>query len=208
MKLRLLLMIVILALAACTGGEAPAESTAVPEESTDVPAEVAPTQAVIVVTRDPNDSPFGAVDEEVEVTEDPNPDALFDSIRIIRMGGGDGVETIELELRQDGSYVRNGTAGVISPENVLEVDAQLDEVQFFRMNGDMLGPGGDDRAFTYGVTVERAGSRRTIQADDRYMPIVFKEFVARVLQIGVGPQSTPIQRPTEQSPTEPPTPAS
>ncbi|MCA9883616.1 MAG: hypothetical protein KC708_11620 [Anaerolineae bacterium] len=185
MKLRVLLMILIVALAACTGGEPTAEVTAEPEAAAEEPAVVAPTQAVIVVTRDPNSSPFGSVQQSEEATEDPFPDALFDSIRIIRVGGGEGVEQIELDIRQDGTYVRNGVPGVITPEEVIEIDAQLDELQFFDMTGDMLGPGGDDRAFTYGITVERAGTRRTVQADDRYMPTILKEFVARILMIGL-----------------------
>lgn len=183
MKISVLLVILALVLAACSSGDAPAATNA-PEEPTQAAA-VNPTQAVIVVTRDPSDNPFGAVDESVEVTEDPNPDAMFDSIRFVRVGGGEGAETIELMLQADGTYTRNGTAGVITPERVVEIDTLLDSLNFFNIAGDMLGPGGDEFMFTYVVTVNRAGVERTIQSDDNRMPQAYKEFVAELMSIGL-----------------------
>jgi hypothetical protein len=184
MKISMLLILLALILAACAGDDPAPQATAEPSQPTQAGDAASPTQAAIIVTRDPSSDPFGVVSEDAEVTEDPNPEAVFDSIKLVRVGGGEGVDMIELDLRQDGTYVRNGVAGVISQQEVMEMDTMLDELRFFDMAGDMIGPGGDDFSFTYVVTVQRADGERVVQSQDGMMPQEYREFITALLLIG------------------------
>ena len=118
-------------------------------------------------------------------TEDPFAELPFDQIVLHRSAGRDDSSTIDLTLRADGSYVRNGVEGSISPERINEIDDAIQDVNFFGMQALMLGPSAEDIAYRYRLTVQRGSQRRTINSQDGFMPEPYLQVLAQVLDVGL-----------------------
>ncbi len=192
MRLWILLISLSIAIVACTG-EAPAEGdTPVPQDtSNNVEPTPDPNDAVAVVTLTP--MPEG---DALEVplpqtlvaseTEDPNAALVFDQLIFVRYGGPEGTEPINLILQQDGSYTLNDQPGATTPDRVIQLDDLLDEINFFGMQGTLLGPNTDTEDYRYRITVIRADDERTLQAQDGFYPQELGRIFGQLLAITAG----------------------
>lgn len=185
MRLRLkslwILVLVAGVLAACA-----TEPAAVTEEAGEQPTlTLEPTRPVIIVTRPPvtlTPLPGEVLDEELI---DQDIDLVFDRLQLVRTGRGDEIPPIQIVLNQDGTYTRDGIPGMISPEEVLAIDALLDEISFFTMDASMLPAGPPDGvSFRYALTVTRAGAERSVQSQDGFMPQPYLDLLTRLFEIG------------------------
>src|SRR3989304_2545583 len=124
-----LVIISLLVLAACNGTTAPTatpEPTAVPDTATPEPVQQATPIAVDSLP------PVGEMISSA--TEDPEAGLVFDSIVFIQTGGASNIE-LTIELLSDGTLIRNGETSTVSQEDVLAIDAMLDELNFFGIQG-------------------------------------------------------------------------
>lgn len=183
----LLLLAGLLIMAACAPEEA-SPTAALPE------ATLEPTAPIgVVVTRAPVDEAGGdfALPEAgvgtlvASETEDPNAGLIFDRVRLTRSGGPRSEEGVVLEIFQNGSYTRNGASGSISQQEVARLDALLDEINFFGLQGNMLGPSGEDPAYRFTLTVVRGADERTIQSQDGWMPQAYIQLLAEFFEVGM-----------------------
>lgn len=104
------------------------------------------------------------------LTEDPEIGLIFDVLNYTRTGGITG-QPINIQLRQDGTLVRDGVTSSIGTAEVQRIDGLLDAVNFFGIQGiffSMRGASPDTYRYTLGV--ERNGSSAMITADDGLTP--------------------------------------
>jgi len=193
MHYRILILSILMALftTACGGDE-----IVVPETNVDVNAEATtePTApAVVVVTRSPAEElPEGALEIPLpgtlvaSETEDPDIDLVFDRILFIRSGGGEDIPRVEIEILQSGLISINGTPSNTIPQTIINIDNMIDEINFFGMQGAMLGPSADNDDFRYSLTVQRGDLERTIQSQDGFMPAVYEQLLGEILRLGLG----------------------
>lgn len=117
-------------------------------------------------------------------TQDPFADVPFDRIYVTRYGGGDNIPAVELEIFADGRYVRDGVSGLLMPEQVEGLNDLINEINFYGIQGTMLGPSAEDIAYRYSVTVDKGAMTRTINSQDQFMPQEYIVFLAQLLEIG------------------------
>jgi hypothetical protein len=183
-------------LAACGGADAPAQSSA-PDAPVELAAETAAQTAApafVIVTRPPiNEDPellatLPGPDELsfASATQDPDIDLIFDEIELFVYGGGDDAERIELIVRQDGSFLRNGVVGRISEARVLAIDRLIDQLNFFGLNASFISPA-ETRNRKYQLRIDRGTRSRTIQSEDGFMPVEYRMLLAEILNVGLVP---------------------
>jgi hypothetical protein len=183
-------------LAACGGADAPAQSLA-PDAPVEPAAETAAETAApafVIVTRPPvNEDPellatLPGPDELsfASATEDPDIDLIFDQIELFVYGGGDDAERIELIVRRDGNFLRNGVAGRISEARVLEIDRLIDQLNFFGLNANFISLA-ETRNRKYQLRIDRGTRSRTIQSEDGFMPVEYRMLLAEILNVGLVP---------------------
>src|SRR5262245_50070075 len=155
MRFRLVMMLAIGLLAAgCTG-----QPTAAPTQPAgETPATEAATPGLVIVTMapatelPPGGLPVGGVGTLVaSETEDPNAGMPFESIQLVRTGGEEGTPMVTININGDGSYTRDATAGVLAPERVQSIIDLIDSVNFFGMQGTLIGPATGSGAYQYAL---------------------------------------------------------
>lgn len=102
-------------------------------------------------------------------TEDPDAGLVFDVVYFNRSGGISG-QALSLQILGNGSGIFNGAAITVSPDQVTQLDNLIDQIGFFGLQGVFTSPGTSADIYTYDITVERAGSSRTITAQDGLIP--------------------------------------
>jgi len=203
----LLFIFTSLLLAACGGGQPQPENNNNNVDAT-APAEVvAEGTESVEPTDDPNivvvTLPSGTDDFALEVaapgtlvvseTEDPNVSAVFDQIIFTRSRGPEGAQRIQLELFQDGRFVLNGVQGQVPIETVLSIDLKIDEVNFFGLQGNMLGPPDEGDEYQYALTVIRGIDELSVVSMDGMMPTEYQQLLVMFLDIALNnlPDPTP-----------------
>lgn len=197
MRLRLLILPVLALLLASCGGPAAPTATAPAVEATSESAP-SPTPGLLIVTRDAaslTEEPVGALPIAAagtlvaSETEDPNAGKPFDSIQMSRIGSGsdETPEKIDIVINADGSYTRSGTSGVLTPDRVQALTDMIDKVNFFGLQGNMVGAATGTGVYQYALTITRAGASRTIVSTDGYMPQEYVQLVGAVFAVGLRP---------------------
>lgn len=190
--MRRLIMLVLtgLLLAACgttppeatSGPSAEATQSAVTNNTTGLTPGAPPaTEGPRQYTTD--QPPLPAPGTIVAATEDPNAGLVFDSLTLERTGGISG-ERLTVQVLSNGSVLRNGAASTISADQVTQIDALLDRMNFFQMQGVFTAPGAGADLFTYAITAERAGAVRTITAQDGLIPPELQTLITVLVQLG------------------------
>ncbi|MBI5666443.1 MAG: hypothetical protein HZC41_00425 [Chloroflexi bacterium] len=119
-------------------------------------------------------------------TEDPLAGTPFDRILFTRSGGIAG-QTLTIEIRGDGTVIRDGVTSQISPEQVQQITDILDRMNFFGLQGVFTAPGTGADVYQYSVTVERQGASRTIDAQDGLTPAQLMALITALSEIGATP---------------------
>jgi hypothetical protein len=180
-----LILTSVLLLSACNGAPAPTATV----EPTDVPATATPeaetqaTQAPVITI-----PPVGEISRSP--TEDPEAGLVFDSIIFTQTGGSTEGELV-IEIHSDGTMIRDGETGTISQEDVTRIDDMLDDINFFGIEGIFEAAAANPDAYSYTITVERAGASRMIPAQDTYAPQELKDLFAAILALGQPQQQAP-----------------
>jgi len=182
--------LLLVGLAACGAEAAP---TSVSSDGVDAGTPQPTPEAFVIVTRRPQpteESPLEDILAGVPIgptlvssaTEDPDIALVFDLVELTIWGGPEG--RIELALRQDGSYTRNGAVGVVPPSVVTAVDDALDAINFFGLNGIYSSLNAENPARRYSLRVVRANLDRRMEGEEGYMPQEFMVLLAQIAQIG------------------------
>ena len=116
-------------------------------------------------------------------TEDPEPPLPFDHISMEQESGRGG-STALIEIYGDGRVVANGVTGQISPAEILEIENAINIVNFFGMQGALLGPPGRSEGYIYRLAITRDQKTRAIFAQEGYMPDEFMQLLGLVRQAG------------------------
>jgi hypothetical protein len=203
MNRTVLAVLVVLGLTACGGASDVSPTLAnVPTEAgtpiADVPlptntdgsqplsSEVMTRAAAIADGSDPlaGIPPYGEL--VASSTEDVNAGLVFDSIQLTRYGGGEGFQAIQITILQNGSYIRNGVTGNLSPAEVTNLDTMLDEINFFGLQSVMMSVNAESTNAKYELRVIRGGDNRAIGSEDGYMPTEYMVLLGEILNVGSG----------------------
>jgi len=148
---------------------------------------------IVIVTQDTNLSLTQDFALEVPLpgtlvaseTEDPNVALVFDSIFFTRTGGPEGSERIQVELFQDGRMIFNGETTLIPIETILEIDLMLDEMNFFGLQNNMMGPLVEGTEYQYGLIVNRGPDTLAITSTDGFMPTEYEQLLGTILNLAL-----------------------
>jgi len=151
------------------------------------------SEPFVIVTRQPQPTEENPLDDILagvpigptlvsSATEDPDRALVFDLVELTIWGGPEG--RLELVLRQDGTYVRNGTPGRVPPSVVTVVDDALDAINFFGLNGIYSSLNAENPARRYSLRVVRANLDRRIDGEEGYIPREFLMLMGQIATIG------------------------
>ncbi|MGB1286697.1 MAG: hypothetical protein ACPG7F_09215 [Aggregatilineales bacterium] len=188
MRYRLLFLLIPVWILAACDADTPAENTPIPATAVPVEAtEDVPFDNRVIVTRAPLEEgalevpPVGVL--VASVTEDPEIDLVFDVITLRREGGIDEAP-IEIVLNQNGSFTRDGVPGQITPADVTRIDDLIDEINFFGLQGTMMGPAIDEEDYRFVLRVERNGTARSITSQEGYIPPEYQRLLGAIFDVG------------------------
>lgn len=177
-------------LSACGGTPTPDANSNTSGEAT--PEASAP--AFVLVTRQaPAEATLDPISEQLQgvpigptletsATEDPDRALVFDFIEFSRYGGR--LERLDIRLNQDGTFVRNGITGILSPAQVLLIDETLDVLNFFGLQGIYQSLNVDSGNTRYSLRVVRANLDVRMDSEDGYMPNEYISLLALLQAIG------------------------
>lgn len=190
-----LMGLLLASLTACGGGEAaPSGSSSGVDDGASAGTPQPTPEAFVVVTRQPQPTeelPLDDILADVPIgptlvssaTEDPDRALVFDLVELTIWGGVEG--RLELTLRQDGSYVRNGVTGRVPPSVVTAVDDALDNINFFGLNGIYSSLNAENPTRRYSLRVVRANLDRRIEGEEGFIPREFLMLLGQIAAIGV-----------------------
>jgi hypothetical protein len=185
---RSFILIGLLLLAACNGTSAP---TTVPAPTSEPPTATSESETIQQVATPFAEITLPPVGELVApATEDPEAGLVFDLIVFTQSGGPSNTE-LTIELRSDGTLIRNGETSTVSQADITAIDRMLDEIGFFGLQGIFAAAAANPDVYSYTITVDRAGSSRMIVAQDTYTPEELKELFAAILNLGQVVQPRP-----------------
>lgn len=211
----ILALIGILLLAGCAGTPS---ATPAPTEAPQIVTEVATAPAPVEGTPDLGDNvgmtprpTLSEIEQEIQsfivatipppgtlvvptlATEEPV-SLLFDSL-VFTMEGGPSAAKYRTELYADGRLVRDGVTSQVSPDDVTKIDAMIDAINFFNIEGQFTSPNLQADDFQYSLTINRVDANRTLFAQDGLLPPELKSLFAAINDLGRPgrPQSTPAQ---------------
>ncbi len=172
-----ILLIVVLILAACGGSPTPTPTSAPTATTVGLPTQpsaagdILPTSQfndlqVTLAVAQPG-TPIAASGSTIEPVN--NQPFQFNRVLFTQTGGLAAVN-LQIELFSDGRLVRDGAQTQTTPEVVASIASLIDTFDFFRVSGQFIGTGASADTFTYSLTVETAGSSRTIMSQDGYTP--------------------------------------
>jgi len=124
---------------------------------------------------------------------DENMGAVFDRIVFSRSSAGGTSDPYRLVLFQNGLYDLNKEiVGQVNGSTVTRIDDILDEINFFAINTPMLGPGGESANYRYVITVERGDDQMTIRAEDGFTPQPVMKLIGALVGVIVDSSNTEI----------------
>ena len=148
------------------------DETALPPLATQTPA----SESALIIA-----APGTLVASE---TEDPDPRGPFDYIYMQTQGGRENT-TVIIEIYSDGRVTRDGMEGrSISPDQIAGLNEAINALNFFGMQGTLLGPSGSEDTYTYRVSIQRGTQARTVNAQDGYMPDEFIQLLGLIRNAG------------------------
>jgi hypothetical protein len=107
---------------------------------------------------------------EQETPNAPTPMPIsIDSLYYTQTGGIAGM-SLTIQLRSDGTLIRDGKTSTVSPEAVQEISALLDSIHFFDIQGIFTGPSGATDTYRYSLTVNAPNGSLTITSEDGMTP--------------------------------------
>jgi hypothetical protein len=191
MRLYLILSLIFALLVAACGGDA---TTQAPPATVD-PANNANATAVVQATQPPPAPTSGAREYATgepplpipgtlvaPATEDPEAGLVFDVVYFNRTGGAAG-QALSLQILSNGSGIFNDAAITISAEQVTQLDNLIDQIGFFGLQGVFTAPGTSAEVYKYDITVDRAGSSRSIKAQEGLIPRELAQLIDMLSQL-------------------------
>ncbi|MFN8560205.1 MAG: protealysin inhibitor emfourin [Anaerolineae bacterium] len=118
-------------------------------------------------------------------TRPPEAPITLDSLYFTQTGGIAAI-SLTIQLRGDGTLIRDGETSTVSADEVAQVTALLDAVHFFSLQGIFSGPGSAADAYRYSLTVNGANGSRTITSDDGMTPPELYQVYDAVRNLGSG----------------------
>ena len=114
----------------------------------------------------------------VSVTEDPEYQGEIFDLIAFRQTGGPTEMDYSFEITGDGRIVtNNNTEGLLSDFDINRLNDAINEINFFGLQGNMLGPAPSSQVYQYRLTIIQAERERSITAQDNFMPNEYKQFM-------------------------------
>lgn len=131
-----------------------------------------------------------------EGTEDPDEGLIFDELTLTRTGGVAGTTTTITVLGNGALLIDGVLVGGVLEETVLDLDAQLDRMGFFRLDSH-YGPAHPSAdTFAYEITMQRGGMDATVGTVDGGIPDSLNRLIIDLLALEpVAPAPNPTTEP-------------
>ncbi len=183
------LLIFVFLLAACGGNPtaAPtADNSSVQQPAATVDNSTTPVPQITTAPRDygtdlPAVSPPGTL--IAAVTPDPAAGTVFESLIFNRTGGLAGTP-LSIQINGAGVMIRDGVTSQLTADQITQLVATLDSVNFFGLSGIFTSPGTSADAYHYELTVSRDGSERTLKAEDGFIPAPLVRLFGEISALG------------------------
>jgi hypothetical protein len=117
------------------------------------------------------------------VPEGGRPPIEFTTVYFSRTGGIAGQQLL-IELRRDGTLIRDGETSTVPESVIADVDNRLNLIDFYGIQGIFTGPLAPD-AFLYSLTVDSNVGSRSINAQDGLTPPELGELFSFFAGLGV-----------------------
>jgi hypothetical protein len=163
MRLAAILLFSLL-FAACTPA-APTPTATPPPQMTLEPG-VNPAEVISLTIAVP--PPGTLIVGSSNVPEGGRPTTEFSIVYFSRTGGIAGQELM-IEVRRDGTLIRDGETSTLPETTIADIDNRLNLIDFYGIQGIFTGPLPPD-AFLYSLTVDSNVGSRTINAQDGLTP--------------------------------------
>lgn len=164
---------VALVLAACSGAPAPTATPVPPTATQAAPevGEIVPESALSTLAATVGAPPPGTLAiAQQETPNAPTPMPIrIDSLYFTQTGGIAGT-TLTIELRSDGTLIRDGATSTVTPEQIQQIATLLDGIQFFSIQGIFAGPSGAADTYRYSLTVDAPNGSKSITSEDGMTP--------------------------------------
>jgi len=173
-----------LVLAACSGAPQP---TATPVPPTVEPTNPITDDSALATLAATIGAPAAGTMFVPDDQETPNaPTAaptVIDSLFFTQSGGIVGL-TQTIQLKADGTLIRDGETSTVSTADVQRIAALLDEIHFFELEGIFTGPGSAADAYRYSLSVNGANGSRMITSEDGMTPPELYEVFDAIRSLG------------------------
>ncbi len=126
-------------------------------------------------------------------TEDPNEGLTFDSLTVERSGGLAGGTRTWTVLGNGALLIDGSLVGSIAPEIVLDLDLQIDQMGFFRLESHYGPDQPRPDTYAYTLTVARGGGESTVTSVDGAVPSSIQRLLDQVMALtptGPAPEPT------------------
>ncbi len=110
------------------------------------------------------------------------PPVEFETIYFARSGGIAG-QPLNIELRSDGTLIRDDETTAVSDETLTAMNDRLNRIDFYGLQGVFTGPVSSD-AFSYDLTVASSIGSRTVSAQDGFTPPELIDLFNFISQLG------------------------
>ncbi len=120
----------------------------------------------------------------VSMTEDPEYQGEIFDLIAFRQTGGPNEMDYSFEITGDGRIMTNNdTEGQLSEFDVNQLNDAINEINFFGLQGNMLGPAPSSQVYQYRLTIIQADRERSITSQDNFMPNEYKQFMGFIRNV-------------------------
>ena len=168
-------LLISLILAGCSGQQPTATATAVP------PTAVPPTAAPAVSQGDDQLATLAAtvgaaqpgtlvIPSDAKTPNAPAAKPIVISDLLFTRTGGIAASSLTIELKGDGTLTRDGKSASVSADDIKKIEALLDGINFFQLQGIFVSPSGTADAYRYSLSVDASTGSRSITSQDGMTP--------------------------------------
>ncbi len=118
-----------------------------------------------------------------ETPDAPTTPLALDKLTFTQTGGAANVKFV-IQLQGDGTLTRDGVTSTVSPDQVQQIAALLDQIDFYHLQGTFVSADSSADTYRYSLNVESAVGSRTIFSQDGLTPPELEQIYDAIRALG------------------------